>query len=141
MIAFLYLTLAVLLLLAIYTDLKYRLIPNWLVLVVFGLGLIQIGLDLENAVSYGWSFLVGLLVWGGLFQFRLMGGGDAKLMMALSVWVLLPELLTLYLCVAIAGGVQAGIWLLLKKERELPYGVAISLGSVLFFIMNKPGLW
>lgn len=141
MFSFIYLTLAFLLIVSSYTDLKSRLIPNWLVLAVLGLGLVQVGLDLENVVSYGWSFLVGLLVWGGLFHFRLMGGGDAKLMIALSVWVLLPELLTLYLCVAIAGGVQAGIWFLLKKERELPYGVAISLGSVLFFIMNKPGLW
>jgi len=122
------------LLIAVYTDIKSRVIPNWLILITLFLGFLNFILNPEP--GYLISFGVGVITWGLLFYLKLFGGGDAKLMMVLSFFVLPVNLLTFYLCVLIAGALQALFWMCFKKSRELPYAVAIALGSVGYFILT-----
>ena len=97
------------------------------------LGLVHLGLNIQSASSYLISLAIGLVVWSVLFYAKVLGGGDAKLMMALSLFVLPSDLLMLYACVLIAGGLQAGIWMIFKKETHMPYAVAIAVGSLIYY--------
>ncbi|WP_459558224.1 A24 family peptidase [Lacunimicrobium album] len=75
--------------LAAFWDLKERRIPNWLTLPVFGAGWVyQLWFNgLGGLADGGLGFLVGF---GTLFVLWMVGGGgggDVKLMGALSVWL------------------------------------------------------
>jgi prepilin peptidase CpaA len=84
---------------AAYTDLRKRRIPNWLTLPFFALGWVYQGW------SHGWgglqdaglAFVVGFGTYFVLWMVAGGGGGDVKLMGAISVW--LGFKLTLYVMV------------------------------------------
>ena len=154
----LYILLPPLFIIAGYTEMKERRIPNWLTmgcLICAFLGSFAIG-GLEGAkVSF-----FGLLIGGGIFlPFCLagvLGGGDFKLMTAVGAIVGYPLVLWALYYTVFAGGIMAilyAIWtgqLLqtlanlsriligkkknappgLKKEKTLPYGIAIAAGTV-----------
>lgn len=100
-----------------------------------------------------WHLASGILVFAlgaGLFAVGAMGGGDVKLLAALSLWVPLPGLWQLLAPVLVAGGVLAALLLvargvvpvfvrgerplprLLKREAPLPYAVAIFAGGAVW---------
>jgi prepilin peptidase CpaA len=92
---------------AVYTDWRWRRIYNWLTLPALLLGLVlstvfgglpALGMSLAGA---GAAFGVFLL----LFIFGGMGGGDLKLMTAIGAWLGFPLILVDMAYVAIAGGV------------------------------------
>ena len=132
-----YLGVLICLLGAIFYDLRFRLIPNWLIGLVLTFGFLNLSFHPELALQYLISLGIGVLVWGGLFYARLMGGGDAKLMMALSLLVLPMNLFVFYLCVLAIGAIQALTWLVAFKDKTLPYALAIGLGSVVFYLLNN----
>lgn len=98
-------------------------------------------------VHFGVAFAV-LLATMVLFQFRLFGGGDAKLLAAASLWVGCQQLLPFLVWVTLFGGVLAVLMLayrsvpaavlplpawalrLHKRGEGIPYGVAISAGAL-----------
>jgi Flp pilus assembly protein protease CpaA len=94
-----------------------------------GLGLLgMIGTVLidPESILLNSSIFLGWLLW----EKGAMGGADAKILMALllvwgSAWLLV--------WVAIAGGFQ-GVAAWWRKQREIPYTVAILLGSVGFWL-------
>ena len=80
------------------------------------------------------------------YAFKQMGAGDLKLMAvcgavagAAAGW---PFAATVVLYVAIAGGIQAVVWLLgakvlhRDKPRAIPYGVAIAAGTATAFLFG-----
>ncbi len=69
------------------------------------------------------------LVWA-LWERSLLGGADAKILMAL---ILLWGDSSLLLPVALAGGIQ-GLLAVWKKQRDIPYTVAITLGTTGFWL-------
>lgn len=79
-----------------YTDTRSRRIPNWLTLSAFALGLVYQGVFHQGPglVDAGWAFVVGFGTFFVLWIIGGGGGGDVKLMGALSVW--LGFQLTLY---------------------------------------------
>ena len=97
---------------AAVTDLRTREIPNGLVLVVLTLGMIlQLlsgrGMLWLTLLIAGLIFVVGV----GLARIHVIGGGDVKMIAALSVLfpaALVPALL---LCIALAGGVLSLFYL------------------------------
>jgi len=132
--------LAVLLLWAAATDLKSRIIANWLNLAVALL-----------APAYWWAG--GLSVWPDMavqlalagcvfalfaFMFAMgwMGGGDVKLLAALALWLPLAALIELLVAMSLLGGVLTvavvAIHRLrnLKTNPEVPYGVAIACAGL-----------
>jgi prepilin peptidase CpaA len=107
-------------------------------------------------VTYGWHFLAGALVLSitfGLFAIGAMGGGDAKLLAATSVWmgfgyVLLDYLLT----AAFLGGILTLLLLVFRKsplatmygqnmflrqlsnqDTGIPYGIALGAAGLMIF--------
>ena len=145
--------LPVMVIVAALTDVTSMTIPNWISLVliaafapaalVAGLGPVEIGLHV--AIGLG-ALMLGI----ALFALNLLGGGDAKLMAAASLWLGLDATLVFILATAVTGGLfslallvvrNAGAplaaagpaWMgrLLQPKGDIPYGVAIAVG-VLF---------
>ncbi|MND79938.1 Type IV leader peptidase family protein [compost metagenome] len=136
-------------------DLITMKIPNWisglLILGFFpaafalGLPLSVVGLSVGLAVA-------ALFVGAGMFALRWLGGGDAKLMAAVMLWLGLPGALPFLLFTAMAGGglclvlitarahlqlyaVTGPAWVgrLLAPKGDIPYGVAIAVGALLAY--------
>ena len=102
-----------------------------------------------------WTQIIGHLGAGilalalGLFLFwrNWIGGGDAKLFAVLAVWAGWPDLIRLTVVMALAGGVLSALRLWQgrgaseiategesRKRREVPYGVAIALAGLDFWL-------
>jgi len=120
---------------AIY-DIRYRRIPNWLVLAGMLLG---IGL---NTFLFEWSglrfSLLGLglafLVYFPLYLLRGMGAGDVKLMASVGAMVGWTNWIGIFIITAILGGLAA-VALLFSRNRLL-YGltnVGYMVGDLLSF--------
>ena len=103
---------------AAFYDIRYRRIPNWLV--VAGL-LLGIGL---NSFLFEWQGLVfalkglgfAFLIYFPLYLLRGMGAGDVKLMAAVGSIVGWRDWLGIFILTALLGGVVA-IALLLSRKR------------------------
>jgi prepilin peptidase CpaA len=91
---------------ATFTDLRTRLIPNWLVLPFLAAGITVSGW-LRGWHGIGQSLLglgLGLLVYGLLFWMGGMGAGDVKLAAAIGAWIGPTQLFFALFVTAIAGG-------------------------------------
>ncbi|MEZ5953338.1 MAG: prepilin peptidase [Hyphomonas sp.] len=129
-------------------DIHSLKIPNWLNLTLAGLFIpaaVVSGLPLE---VLGGHLLVGLaafLVAFGLFAFNIFGGGDAKMIPAVMLWVGPAAWVEFVMGMAISGGILALIVLMVRKtvpavmvpgairapfeeKAGVPYGVAITAG-------------
>ncbi|MNU53053.1 Type IV leader peptidase family protein [compost metagenome] len=136
-------------------DLITMKIPNWLsgllilgffpAALVLGLPLTVVGL------SVGLAF-AALCVGAAMFALRWLGGGDAKLLAAVTLWLGLQGALPFLLFTAMAGGglclvlilarahlqfytVNGPAWVgrLLEPKGDVPYGVAIAVGALLAY--------
>lgn len=111
-----------------------------------------IGLPL---VDLGYSLAAALVVFAvcfALFALNVMGGGDAKLLTAASLWFgFSPSLVTFLVLVAYAGGGVTLLFLILRARADfvmsigiplpmsvvgtnkIPYGIAIAMGGLMAF--------
>jgi prepilin peptidase CpaA len=126
-------------------------IPNWVSIAlaaIFPVAALIAGAPLMD-IGLHVLFGLGVLAIGFvLFQFNIIGGGDAKLLAAVSVWTGLAAIIPFVVWTAVAGGVMALVLLtarqllpvgtypavvdhLLKKQNGIPYGVAIMIGGLL----------
>jgi len=107
---------------AAFFDLRYRRIPNWLVLagLLLGLGL--------NGFLFEWQGLLrslegmglALVIYFPLYLLRGMGAGDVKLMAAVGAIVGWAAWLGIFFLTAIVGGIAAVA--LLTTRRQLRRG-------------------
>lgn len=115
-------SLAVLLAIAMVTDLKSYIIPNWVVLCVMALYaawffLSPVPLDWQAALlGFGITFVVGF----ALFAFKIAGGGDIKLLMACSLWASGKVAMLNFLFIMSLVGAVLGIVLLVGRKYTLP---------------------
>jgi prepilin peptidase CpaA len=130
---------------AAFTDLGWRIVPNWvsIALVLSCAGVMLVGRDpvgLLLALAAGGGVLIG---GAALFAAGLLGGGDVKLAAATTVWIgaeALPEFLAV---TALAGGLLAlgilagrALRRCVGRRRSamaaptVPYGVAIAAGAL-----------
>lgn len=128
------------------SDIRYRIIPNWLcgLLLVAGLAFSLVVGGWPMLGSAALHFLLALIGGMLLFAAGVIGGGDAKYYAAIAAWFSLRDGLFLFVTVALCGLFVLVGWFILRrlsgqkaKERgsedafaKLPYGVAISLGAV-----------
>src|SRR6478735_3308063 len=110
-------TLAIALLVAAFTDLRSRRIGNWLTgSIALGAPLFwwACGLALWPAIALQLAVaLATFAVLAVLFALRAMGGGDVKLLTALSLWIAPLPFLNLLIMMALLGGVLTivfGAW-------------------------------
>lgn len=133
-------TLAALLFAAAWCDLKSRNIPNGLNLAIALL-----------AIPFWWAS--GLAAWPDMalqigvalfvfalfavaFAFGAMGGGDVKMIGALSLWLPWQAVVMLLVIMSLAGGALTAAMLVRRRLTrrdepiEVPYGVAIAFGGL-----------
>ncbi|PTW46437.1 prepilin peptidase CpaA [Sphingomonas faeni] len=71
------------------------------------------------------------------FHFGMMGGGDVKLIVALSLWLPFPAFLSMLMVMSIVGGLVTLVMMIehrVKKNTgqiEVPYGVAIAIAGLI----------
>lgn len=137
---------------AIYDVATYT-IPNWLSLAlaaIFPLAALSVGLSAGAiGMHFGVGFLV-LLAGMGLFAAHVVGGGDAKLLAAASLWMGPAALVQFFVYAALIGGALAfalilfrmarlpravaGVpWLerLHEKRQGVPYALALAIGGLI----------
>ncbi|AUW59870.1 peptidase [Sphingobium sp. SCG-1] len=132
--------LACLLVVAAVTDLRSRIISNWLNLAIALLAPLYwsaSGIELWPNVALQLALGLGVFaVFAGLFVIGMMGGGDVKMLAALALWFPWQALIVLLTIMALAGGVVTLITIvhhkLARREGppEIPYGVAISIAAL-----------
>jgi prepilin peptidase CpaA len=124
---------------AIYTDLRWSRIPNWLTFSAMGMGLVvQVCIEgLQGALSS----VTGLALGMGLFLLpyacKAIGAGDVKLMAAIGAIVGLSGVLSVAALSVLAGGVYAlgamsyqwGIAATSKKLACATYGAFMTGGK------------
>ena len=124
-----------------------------LILAFFAVALIA-GLPLQVILIHlaaGAAVLLGNMV---LFQLRLVGGGDAKLLSAAALWVGYEQLMPLLIWTTIYGGLLALLLLayrmapvgvlplpqwairLHRPGESMPYGVAITAGALVVYPLS-----
>lgn len=135
------LALGILLLSAGLEDIRQREIANWknaAIALMAPLWWWSAGLDPwpGMAIQFGVAAIV-FAVFIGAFAIGQMGGGDVKLIGALSLWLAPMRLLDMLLVMAVAGGVLTLAFLVDRRVRrstdpvEVPYGVAIAIAGLL----------
>jgi len=143
---------------AALSDLVSYQIPNTICLVlVAGFAFAAPALPLPMIlfhVACGAALLVATAI---CFAFRLMGGGDAKLLAATALWVGWHNVASFILLTAIAGGVvglillalrrfaapaEPGRWWgrLLARGEGVPYGIAIAASGLVLLARLGPAL-
>ena len=119
---------------------------------LLGLPLAEIGLSLA-------ATCIVFLICFALFAANVMGGGDAKLLTAASLWFgLTPSLATFLIAVTYAGGAVTLLFLLLRAgapkvmalgiplphsvvgTKKIPYGLAIAIGGLLTYFSSPVAL-
>ena len=137
-------------------------IPNWICLALaaaFPLAAMAIGMPLQTvAVNVGVG-LAALVIGMVMFALRWVGGGDAKLLAAVSLWLGWPAISSFLAVTAIAGGSLAILLISLRSAplrpivlmgpswvvrlaepgEGIPYGVAIAIGAVAAFPLTLFG--
>jgi Flp pilus assembly protein protease CpaA len=110
-----------LLVLAALTDLRERRIPNWLTASTAALYPVYLVL---SPVPTGWLGALGLALLIGviglaLFARQLIGGGDVKLIAAISLWAGLEHFAVFALVTTLTGGAMALATLWLQRWNPL----------------------
>ena len=138
-------------------DVATRTIPNAVSLVAAALGIVHAALAgtlIETIAISCLVFLLGVCAW----RASLIGGGDVKLMSAVSLWLKPHSEPALFVAIAVFGGVVACLYLLLgaivpvrhsarprtllqrairverrriERRGPIPYAVAISSAAIL----------
>jgi prepilin peptidase CpaA len=125
-----------LLLIAAVSDAHTRRIPNRLTASVALLALLLVLADgrMHLLTAIATAALVLCLMFGA-FALRLLGGGDAKLIAAVTLACATPPgALRFLFLTAAAGGFLALFWLVWRRrsgaDPRLPYGIAIAAGGI-----------
>lgn len=136
-------------------DLTTMTIPNWLTLALtlaFFVVAPAIGMSLTEIVQHTVICFVTLLVGMGFFAMGWIGGGDAKLMAAVALWIGWGQALPYFLIASVLGGgltliilgyrnlplppfVVRQAWALRLHDRSegVPYGLALAAAGLLIF--------
>lgn len=144
--------LAIALVFAAFTDIRRRQIDNWLNgAIALGAPLFwwTSGLSLwpDLAWQIGFAMCVSFILialWGlgDKIGMVILGGGDVKLLAALSLWLAPLIYLDLLIIMAMTGGLLAVGFVVRrvvfkpKKTGVLPYGVAIAFGGLWVLVTN-----
>lgn len=137
--------------LAAIRDISSLTIPNWInaaLALLFVPAALVSGLPVEMIGGHLLAGLLAFLVAFALFTLRLFGGGDAKMIAAVILWMGPSGVLPFIVWMALAGGALALLVLSVRRsipatlmpgfmrapfepDAGLPYGVAIAAGALL----------
>lgn len=129
-----------------YADIKERRIPN--VLLLLSIMVKLVGALLQDEVQlygilgiFGNALAVSLPLWllvalmDRILGKKTMGGGDIKLVFVTGMYLGWEQnLLMLFI-----AGIIALSYVLVRKEKEIPFGPAIAIATVLIMILERIG--
>jgi prepilin peptidase CpaA len=130
-------------------DVNSLTIPNWLNLTIAALfvpAAVFSGLPVEILFGHVLAGLAAFVIGFGLFAFRVFGGGDAKMIPAVMLWIGPSASLEFVFTMALVGGACALLIVLVRntvpaavvpgpirapfeEKAGVPYGVAIAAGA------------
>ncbi|MES2339770.1 MAG: prepilin peptidase [Pseudomonadota bacterium] len=127
-------------------DARVREIANWktaTIALLAPLWWLALGLSPwpDMAMQAGIALIV-FAFFAGAFALGQMGGGDVKLIGALSLWLPLTQLVWMLVVMSLVGGavtlalVIEARWRRSSRRIEIPYGVAIAIAGLL--AMREP---
>ena len=144
-------SLSLLLIFAAISDIRGYVIPNWISVAILLLFVAHLPVYwppvialMTDTATAAFIFVIGLF----LFARGLFGGGDVKLLSALTLWVGLIGLPRLLVVMTLTGGILALALLLVRRmsrdpqrklDRRIPYGVAIAAAGI-DFCLHRAGL-
>ncbi len=130
---------ASLLIAAAVTDIRGTRIPNSITGALVLVFIVSCAFGLHrplapHLIAFAMAFVFG----AALFFGRLWGGGDAKLLAAIGLYLEPRQVLALLLVTALAGGVLAAGLLVrratagsnIQHDNTIPYGVALAFGGL-----------
>lgn len=129
-----------------YADIKERRIPNVLLLLSIMVKLVGTLLQDEAQLYgilgiFGNALAVSLPLWllvalmDRILGKKTMGGGDIKLVFVTGMYLGWEQnLLMLFI-----AGIIALSYVLVRKEKEIPFGPAIAIATVLIMILERIG--
>jgi prepilin peptidase CpaA len=120
---------------AVY-DLRYRRIPNWLVLagLVLGFGLNTFLFEMSGFTASAKGMGLALLIYFPLYLLRAMGAGDAKLMAAVGAIVGWGNWLAVFVLTAVIGGVMGLVVLLFAgRMRKTFWNLGWMISELIHF--------
>lgn len=125
---------------AIYTDIKYRKIFNYLTLPSIIIGFMLAIWSGESSVIFSRlvGFLVGLLILMPLFMLGGMGGGDIKLLAALGALGGYPFIIWSVIYMAFIGGIFAFFSLLWERQVAESIKEMKGFGSSVAIFFHHP---
>ncbi len=101
---------------AMITDLRELRVPNWVPLSIAGLFLFQSVTEGASGLPMHLLIAAAVLVAGfAMFVAGVFGGGDAKLLSALALWMGPTNLVAFVLLTTLLGGATAAVLIGLKK--------------------------
>jgi prepilin peptidase CpaA len=132
--------LAVMLLVAAIGDLRSREISNWLNGSIACLAIpFWFSLGMSPWPDMAIQLAIGVTVFAAfatLYHFGGIGGGDVKMIAALSLWFPFGSLVTVLVVMSLAGGVLT-LGMIIRQRMlktsekiEIPYGVAIAFAGL-----------
>jgi Flp pilus assembly protein protease CpaA len=129
----------VLALTALY-DCWKREVPHAVWIALLAWAIVRAATGLENATwqDAGLGLAVGLAIGAALFFLGGMGGGDAKLLMALGAIYGPLGTIVLSVYTFLFGGILS-IVAAMRGHQEIPYVPAMALGSLVFILVD--GRW
>lgn len=137
--------LALILLLAGVEDARKREIANWKNAAIALLAPVAWWVMGYGWVDIAWQLgvaLVAFVAFAAAFHFGWMGGGDVKMIAALSLWLPGQALMMMLVLMSLIGGVLTLAMLFDHWRRkaqgpvETPYGVAIAMAALL--VVGEP---
>ena len=126
------------LLLASFWDFKQQIIPNSLIysgLIILSIYFLVFK-NIEIFLNHLIFFVIAFMIFGLLFYKKWLGGGDAKLLMFISLAFPPENLLSVFLWIFITGGFYAILSLVILKSRKIPYAIPVFLGVLGYFISS-----
>ena len=109
-------------------DIDCRRLPNWLTSAVAVLYALFVAVS-PTPIDWMSAFLVAGLVFAigfACFAFRLMGGGDVKLMTGLALWAGIEHIALFLTVTSLAGGLLSLVILMLRRWSRSPAFVMLA---------------
>lgn len=119
--------------LAAFLDIRYRRVPNVLVLAIAITGVSAAWFDggLRGVLNGGLSALLAMGICIPLYVTKGIAGGDVKLIVATGFWWTVAQLWIVLAATAICGALLGIGWLSFSRDAtHVPYAVAIASGTV-----------
>lgn len=124
----------------IYKDLKERIIPNWIVIVLLISGLVVTAIDYTNIISHVLGFLIcGLILFFIAVITKAFGLGDVKYMFAVGLIIGIGPGINAIMFGFILGGIASLVLVITKKVKMKDYiafGPYLVIGSLIALIYS-----